>query len=328
MCIFSQPVVSVSDTNIFARFDSDGWQYLVYQMQFETVEPNAMVLPLPIRLPCHEQDSLEFISLKDYEAFFTDLDKGFPLARVPSNKIGRARGSAWATDSKLKVHEVGDFIASFVPTISDFGRLDEQFRVPRESCDKFPAYSDYGFAVFQLQSREGKPHPMAFRFRSRLNSSPEATLFFPTVHIHDGEVHPLEDFDHTLYLQAREFDQACGEYQLRRQLVADPATGYVRSKWSAGDFCDTAKCQGIVDKDALVHRRQMRGRLKNEDVLASLDLTQVDQQSWNTPVRNWPVLAGLVGSVVGLSWFFNRRNTIAAGPLAESRTPIDSTNSE
>jgi hypothetical protein len=26
-------------------------------------------------------------------------------------------------------------------------------------------------------------------------------LFFPTVHIHDGKVHPTERFDHTLYAQ-------------------------------------------------------------------------------------------------------------------------------
>ena len=41
MCIFSQPVVSVTDTNIFARLLPDGWQYLVYQMKFETKTNNA-----------------------------------------------------------------------------------------------------------------------------------------------------------------------------------------------------------------------------------------------------------------------------------------------
>lgn len=39
---------------------------------------------------------------------------------------------------------------------------------------------------------------MAFSFPS----ARAGHLFFPTMHIHDGEVHEKEDFDHTLYCQA------------------------------------------------------------------------------------------------------------------------------
>jgi len=41
-------------------------------------------------------------------------------------------------------------------------------------------------------------HPMAFEFPTRAPSH----LFYPTVHIHDGEVHPEAFFDHALYAQA------------------------------------------------------------------------------------------------------------------------------
>ena len=40
-------------------------------------------------------------------------------------------------------------------------------------------------------------HPMAMEFNTR---HPD-TLFFPTLHIHDGAVHAEEDYDHTLYFQ-------------------------------------------------------------------------------------------------------------------------------
>ena len=151
MCIFSQPVVSVSDTNIFARLLPEGWQYLVYQMRFETREKNAMVLPLPVQLPATDDETLEFISLKQHESFFKDLNKGFPLALPSKPTFSRGVDSAVNSKPMLKVHDVGDFIASFVPSIGDFDRLDEQFRVPQESWDKIPRYSDFGFAVFPAE---------------------------------------------------------------------------------------------------------------------------------------------------------------------------------
>lgn len=312
MCIFSQPVVSVTDTNIFARLLPDGWQHLVYQMKFETKQNNAIVLPVPVQLPSTDEESLEFVSLKGYEKFFGDLNKGFPLAE-PKRAV--SRGSLFAVDSavksNLKVHDVGDFVASFVPTISDFDRLDKQFRVPQESWDKIPVYSDYGFAVFQLKSLKGKPHPMAFKFKSRLNAGDSQSVFFPTVHIHDGEVHAHEGFDHTLFLQAPEFDKACGDYQQQSRLVKDSATGYVRSKWAAGEFCKVDKSRGIIDADGLVHRLTMKGTLKNTDVLAALKTPQI--QAGIVP-SSWTGATGAacMAGAVGLSWLFNRRNQIAA----------------
>ena len=43
----------------------------------------AMILPLPGRLPAGEPD-VEFINLKAYPQFFSDLDRGFPRPRAIS----------------------------------------------------------------------------------------------------------------------------------------------------------------------------------------------------------------------------------------------------
>lgn len=317
MCIFSQPVQSVSNTQIFARLLPEGWQYLVYQMEYSTTQANAMILPLPVQTPADERRSLEFISLEDTPTFFDQLASGFPLEPNDSLEVGRGYPApAGAVESRLEVQEVGDFIASFVPSMADFDRLDEQFRVSQDSWDKIPRYSDYGFAVFQLKSLEGKPHPMAFRFRSRLATGEQPTIFFPTVHIHDGEVHDREDFDHTLYLQSPEFDAACGEYLQRVQSVKDRATGYVRSKWVAGEFCDIEASRGILDPDALLHRLDMNGRFANTDVLAALERAEVGEQSWLTPQKSLPVIGSLaslfgMASVSGLAWLFHRRDKLA-----------------
>ena len=82
MCIFSQPVISVANTNIFARLLADGWQHLVYQMDFESAKDNAIILPLPVSLPSTENESLEFISLEDYGDFFDDMSQGLSLIHI------------------------------------------------------------------------------------------------------------------------------------------------------------------------------------------------------------------------------------------------------
>ena len=53
----------------------------------------------------------------------------------------------------------------------------------------------------------------------------------------------------------------------------------------------------------------MHGRLKNDDVLASVDPLSVKRQSWYLPTATLPVIAGVAG-VAGLNWFFQRRNRV------------------
>ena len=303
MCIFAQPVVSVADTAIFARMLPDGRQGLVYQMAFESTKRNAIILPLPVELPANEKDSLEFISLKGYGNFFKDLNRGFPLLAFPGPSTA-ARGSVDSlADPKLVVHDVGDFVASFVPTLADFDRLDEQFQLPKESWDKIPKYADYGFAVFQLKELSGKPHPMAFKFRSRLAKDSKNSIFFPTVHIHDGEVHQREKFDHTLFLQAPQYDEVCGDYHQEKKLVPDPSTGYVRSVRPAKNYCKIEKSKGLLDGDQFLHRLEMVGTFANEDVVANLS---VSKKSVGFIPRSFlrPSIVAAACGMAGLSWFF------------------------
>ena len=304
MCIFSQPVESVSNTKIFARLEDTAWQHLVYQMDFASQRDNAIILPLPVQPGFGEADSLKFVSLKHYEGFFSDLQRGFPIA-LPDSP---SRGGAFSNQldvPRLAVHEVGDFVASFVPTQSDFERLDEQFRIPQSSWDLIPKYADYGFAVFQLKTKAGKPHPMAFRFRSRLAA--DRSVFFPTVHIHDGQVHEREGFDHVLYLQSAEFDATCGDYVKRGYHVTDRATGYVRSVGPAKDFCRVEKTQGMVAGDQLVHRLEKKGRFRNDDIIARLSRSRAAAAPEAFGVMGVTAIAG----VMGLKWICDRRDLMA-----------------
>lgn len=245
MCCFSGNVDFVRGTRIFARMTDTGRQGLVYQMQFGAKEDLAIILPLPVAKDAGE-DALKFIDLSGYPTFFKDLRSGFP-----ADPVLRSRPFAAASGGNLEVTRVGAYDASFVPTVKDFARLDPRFRLPGETWNALPLYSDYGFAVFKLRKGTHEVHPMAFTFPTR---QPEQ-LFFPTVHIHDGKVHPQEAFDHALYCQ------------VARITGLAPMQGWQESEDPASRFTKVTDTASLLDPDAHVYRRRMTGMLKNEDVI-------------------------------------------------------------
>ena len=314
MCCFSQPVISVSNTQIFARLSGTNTQFLAYQMNYESRDQNAMILPLPVKQPANAE-TLNFIDLKEYGAFFDELADGFPFYSPPS--IGCSAPFDPTSRHDLEVFEVGNYIASFVPTISDFDRLDSKFTLPNEIWANIPGYKNFGFAVFQLAAGSLKPHPMAFEFQSSTDD-----LFFPTVHIHDGEVHDSEDFDHILYLQHAGLDSKVYGYE--NSHVEDRSTGFIRSKYAASHFCNLDKTEGIVDGNLLVHRKIMRGNLTNSDTIFSI---AGDPLKPSINLRPWLAFTPWLIVLAGTGWFFNRRaklkkmrETKSAQSLSEDAT--------
>lgn len=250
MCCFSRPVISVSATNIFARPAEDGRQFVVYSMTLNAKDELAMILPLPVKIGSGEK-ALSFVDLSGYPEYFTDLLRGFP---PPVTKGSRSSVTPLAaTKAKLEVVQVGNFEASFVPTVKDFSRLDERFRLPTNTWAQLPGYSDHGFAVFKLKSGSAKVHPMAFSF-PRQNPK---ILFFPTVHIHDGKVHPKADFDHVLYCQPGE---------LERPDVKD----WRESLGNAAAFMKVDKAKGLILAGQHCYQKLLRGTLPNRDTTISV----------------------------------------------------------
>lgn len=308
MCCFSAKT-EVHGTTIFARMTKPGTQVLAYQMKYSAQTPTAMILPVPVALPARE-DSLRFKSLKEYPELFDDLARGFPVIQTHSRGAKSAPEPQYAAAAPLAVHEVGDFIASFVPSVADFSRVDAQFAIKKDVWDKIPAYKDYGFAVFQLKQLSGKPHPIAFELDSRFDS----TIYFPTVHIHDGSVHEKDDFDHALYLQAPVADQHAGDYEGPDSV--DGATGFVRSNGPAKDFTDPKKAQGLLDPDLLVHKLTMKGSLPNRDTFRDLKPTSFSSRGCSRcdvgagaidlPSASIPI--GL--TMAGLGWIIRRRDAL------------------
>ncbi len=206
-----------------------------------------MILPLPVRAGSGES-AVRFMSLEAYPQFFEDMERGFPEPR--SFSLGPTGcATTRAPSTKLEVLQVGSFEASFVPAIADFARLDERFCLPSGTWEKLPAYRHYGFAVFKLMPGAKTIHPMAFSFPCATISS----LFFPTVHIHDGKVHERAGFDHILYCQRAESDET-------------RLTDWRESPQLAKDFVKAAQTKGVVAPDRHCYRKALRGQLENRDV--------------------------------------------------------------
>jgi hypothetical protein len=275
MCCIMPRVERVSDTNLFARRTESGGQLLVYQMKYEARQPVAMILPIPVALPAQE-NAVHFIDLKGYPSFFHDLNEGFP---IPGLRNSRGEGLKGAVDmtQTLRVESVGDFVASFVPSPRDFARVDSRFKLPEKTFEALPEYKDFGFVVFQFKALGGTPHPMAFEFPTRLESS----LFFPTVHIHDGAIHPKEEFDHTLYFQC------------------DQSNHGVESEGMAKNFVDAARAQGIVQGESSVRRVKMAGVLPNTDTLVETVRRNPRRATW--------IGAGIGAALLGGYLFQKRR---------------------
>ncbi len=270
MCCFSRAVRHVSSTSIFARMASPGRQLLAYSMSVEASEELAMILPLPVPPGCGE-DAVRFIDLSGYPRFFRDLDEAFPSIVLPPKSRGLFEGLD--LEAKLEVHQVGDFEASFVPTMADLARLDPRFQIDEGVWRKQPQYADYGFAVFKLRgfgagllgrvahrAVRRDFHPMALEFPTRARD-----VFFPTVHIHDGEMHPSALFDHALYTQSTGRPAT---------LSLEPDFAVASSSWQQGWGVDEAvrvdATAGLVTPGGRLFRHGLHGTLANTDRWASV----------------------------------------------------------
>lgn len=79
-------------------------------------------------------------------------------------------------------------------------------------------------------------------------------LFFPTVHIHDGEVHAKEHFDHELYCQV----SRPGLFEMMK---------WEESPGLAKGTSKVEKSEGLLFGDSHIYRRRMIGDFANKDVI-------------------------------------------------------------
>lgn len=243
MCMFVGPVEDVSKTKIYAGDLGENKRLLVYQMNVKSSDDNAMVLPVPLV----KGSEFKFVNFEKLPNFFDDLEKMF----VPLNKSKGLGGGMLRCSfgSKIEVEQVGSFEASFVPSVNDFSRLDERFRLDSEVLAKLP-YEDYGFAVFKLRSGNQKVHPMAFTY-----TSVDSSIFIPTLHIHNGgSVSKKDDYDHALYVSK---EKGIGGWQTSRfSNIVEHVFPYKQAEELEEHFLS----------DSTISKHSLKGYLTNGDV--------------------------------------------------------------
>jgi hypothetical protein len=251
MCMSTRSVTLVANTRILARSCGAGHQVLVYSMTIDTSAELAMILPLPTKPGIEELDA-NFIDMYAYENFFDDLEKAW-WSLHNSRSVGSGKGLS--SRPTLLVSNVGSFEASFAPTRADLDRLDSRFQLDPEVWRKLPIYENFGYAVFKLRPGFKRIHPMAIKFPRR----DPRLLFFPTVHVHDGQmVPPVAKFDHTLFFQT------AMQVELKRKWCQSvgPASTFMRQTSLTADVMDlTQPCYLILPKSTASGRtRSHSGR--------------------------------------------------------------------
>ncbi|MBK7824929.1 hypothetical protein [Nannocystis sp.] len=246
------PNLSISETKIFARGDG-ARQWLAYSMHLETAGAVAMILPLPVPAGSPE-DAAGFVDLSQYPTLFTDLVACMAGGR-PIHDPEYDLKNLFADDAPpLKVHKVGSFVASYVPTLADFSRLDRCFRLPQAIWDQLPGYADWGFAVIQFRPGYHEDHPIGLHFPRRWTDR----IYFPTTHVHDGILHDEARFDHMLYYQ--------GMIRPARQGAASERAGWAFARAPTHQFVDLERAAGMVDGEQPLERLRYHGTRPNEDV--------------------------------------------------------------
>ncbi|HUS36026.1 MAG TPA: hypothetical protein VM680_11810 [Verrucomicrobiae bacterium] len=232
----------VSATNIFARADKENAQFLVYEMRVAATEPVAMVLPLPVDQSKGE-NGVRFIDLQGYPNLFESLY--FTFSPPPKNAeyfMGMGGGGR-----SLAVQKVGAYDASFVPTIADFLRLDERFRLPDETWKKLPAYKEWGLRCLSC----GRPSSGTIRWRFRLIGRVMRRFFS------DGSYSRREGARER-GLRSRFVLPAGGE-----RAGVERLDGIARA---AAQFVDVQKAKGIVDGERHCYKYSIKGRRSNRDI--------------------------------------------------------------
>lgn len=248
MCIFTFPT-EVSNTRIYARESPRAGgrhQFLVYQMVAQASQDLAMILPLPVPTGTRESE-VHFLAMDHWPQLFEHFNQLFPSLSMSLKFSLFAPFMKRAEGAYLRRVEVGDYEASFVPTLAHFDQLDPWYCLPPETWNQLPRYADYGFAVLQTQTR----HPLRPSHGLRI-STPR---YGPTLLSH--RAHPRRP----------------GAFRSRLQTDLRPP-GWKTGFWHPYDHPSICALEPherpFLDLMRSLHRTRLTGVLPNEDTWLKL----------------------------------------------------------
>lgn len=261
MCIFGDDVAIVKNTRIFVAPTKGGHQITVYQNTIQSFNKNAMILPIPIntskKIP---HKSIQLLDLSTDNNLFDNLDKIF-LKPPPyqDNNWGYDHDNE-DSDDYHEVYKIGLYKMSIIPNINSIDRLNiKEFNIKASIFESLRGHYLTGFAFlvcqFDGQSEKEKMHPIGYIHDSYMNDG-KKVLFVPTLHIHDGEIHKMENFDHLIFsLKTDVGDEPFqNDKKINQILQKNTIDAYINDR----------------DKKT-IRRLKLEGELDNIDIMLSLN---------------------------------------------------------
>jgi len=227
---------------MFARFEGDR-QVLAMEMRVNLPRDMALIVPLPT-IPNAGRDALRLLR-PGTSALFAQLQSGFSKSDSQNERRERQDDLSDSGVRTRRFVEAAPYDTLYLPSMDDFGLIDNEFQLSSQLVGAFSPYRDYGFAVLKLRAAaNARLRSIAFSFPTRDTSH----LYFPTFQYRDGTVHNTVMFDVTLYAQNAE-----------------------KSAWDgtaveAGDFMSMDDGAEVISVERTVQRRVLYGEKANEDI--------------------------------------------------------------
>jgi hypothetical protein len=189
MCIFSGEA-KVEGTNIFISpcyYKKEPFLLNVYANEVNTDEENVMILPFVLSKTEESDD-------KDSEQTQVHIFKGD--SKIFKHLREGFEGIPKGLSSMKGIKRIGAYQVQEIYSLKDASNVFEIKENVMDSLEKLYG-GGYGFilAKFSPDGDNNKKHPIIY-----LTPFTSASLFVPTVHIHDGELKKKEHFDHDIYL--------------------------------------------------------------------------------------------------------------------------------
>lgn len=183
MCIFANPVKTVSNTRIAVFPLSYGRQLTVYTNSVaisKRGKGNAMILPFPRR----QGASVELVDFSKYPGdFWRDCDSLFPEYNVYAASGGFSFGSVQGSAPKtLPVQRIGGYNCSIAESIEDLKRINSNvFEISHEAGEILSKHyaKGYSFVIAQFD-HDVSGHPLGV-ISARMDND---MLYIPTRHEH------------------------------------------------------------------------------------------------------------------------------------------------
>ena len=180
MCMISNEIQQVSNTNIFVSADySNSRQIVIYSNYVDNLtDSNAMVLPVP------NPRSIKFIDLSNYKNLFEDCAKCFYNPNR-SYSVSTNSFSNEKLDGKppLRVFNVGSYKVSLALSLEQISNVDKRiFTLSpglKETLEMFYYQPYWGFIICKLSKGPESYHPLAYS-----HDIIDSKLYIPTRHYH------------------------------------------------------------------------------------------------------------------------------------------------